>query len=699
MLIKSTIARMLCRCLLAYLAIGATSLLAQETPLRAGRLSKADQAALVPGLGLQFFTDAEAKQPADARIARVAALHVPNGTPPSPFVPAGPFTAKLQGYLKVPLKGEHTLRLYGTGEADLLVEGQEVLALIGGDKPSSHSTKVALVKGYNRLEVRYRAPANGDATLRIYWSGSDFVEEPLPPDALFTLGNEKLLVESSQQRLGRELVGTRSCRQCHELGDQFTRLPGDAMPELAFQAPSLAGVGSRLSEAWIAAWILEPKKLRPTATMPQLLHGEGVENAQAAADIAAYLATLTTKTEVAADPDTTDTALVEQGLKFFEDLGCVGCHHTQPSEHADPFARRSLHYAKAKFNPGEFARFLQKPTQHYAWSRMPDFKLGSEEAAALTAYLQSKVTGEIPTEQDAPQGSAERGAKLFATTGCAHCHATQDKTSPQGKTLGTLANNVTERGCLSAKSAAPGKSPQFNFSDEQRSALTSFLATDRASLLRETKSEYAQRRIAAYNCAACHRRDGTNSVLSSVLQEEGEQGLAPEILPALSWSGEKLKPAWTKQLFAGELPQRSRHWLRARMPSFPLAAEQLSTGLSHQHGFVIDENPQPQPDPAQAEIGEQLVGERGLSCVKCHAIGKRPPLQPFEAPGINLVDAATRLRYGYYPRWMMDPPRVDVATKMPKFSADGRTTGVTTIHAGDAARQYESLWHYIQSLK
>jgi hypothetical protein len=136
------------------------------------------------------------------------------------------------------------------------------------------------------------------------------------------------------------------------------------------------------------------------------------------------------------------------------------------------------------------------------------------------------------------------------------------------------------------------------------------------------------------------------------------------------------------------------------MPAFPARAKLLAVGLSHEHGFAIDEDARPQPDAQLAKIGAQLIGDReGLACNKCHAIGKTPAVAPFEAPGINLTNAAERLRYSYYPRWMLDPPRVDVSTKMPKFAADSQSTGVRSVFEGDAQRQYEALWHYIQTLK
>jgi hypothetical protein len=48
---------------------------------------------------------------------------------------------------------------------------------------------------------------------------------------------------------------------------------------------------------------------------------------------------------------------------------------------------------------------------------------------------------------------------------------------------------------------------------------------------------------------------------------------------------------------------------------------------------------------------------------------------------------------------MIDPPHVDITTRMPKFSQDGKTTPIREVFDGDAFRQYDAVWHYIQTLK
>src|SRR5260370_31745753 len=98
---------------------------AGESP-KPGKLTKQEQAALQPGLTLRLY-HSDSEKPLDARRVRLAALHLGEGTAPSPFVDPGQFTAKLSGYIKTALKGEFTFRMTTIGEARLRINGKEVL--------------------------------------------------------------------------------------------------------------------------------------------------------------------------------------------------------------------------------------------------------------------------------------------------------------------------------------------------------------------------------------------------------------------------------------------------------------------------------------------------------------------------------------------------------------------------------------------
>ena len=57
-----------------------------------------------------------------------------------------------------------------------------------------------------------------------------------------------------------------------------------------------------------------------------------------------------------------------------------------------------------------------------------------------------------------------------------------------------------------------------------------------------------------------------------------------------------------------------------------------------------------------AETGRALVGvDGGFSCVACHGVKNRDPLQVFEAQGVNFSRVDERLHSEYFLRWMLDP--------------------------------------------
>jgi mono/diheme cytochrome c family protein len=644
-------------------------------PFKPGKLPPADVAALAPGLTLRFY-DKDVK-PLDARRVRLAALHIPRETPPSPFVAPGPVHAKLAGYLKNPLKGDYRFRLTGTGAMILRINDKDVL------KEPGQTVEVELAKNYNRIEIIYKSPDNGDSTVRLDWAGEKFGFEPVSPDVLFSRKDDADLVAQTEVREGRELYANLHCANCHELPNKLA-LKDCIMPELRSMAPRLDDAGSRFRYDWLAAWIANPRLLRPEAIMPALFSGPEAE--KKAADIAKYLISL--KADAALAPIGQSPNIAE-GEAIFKKLGCVTCHRLSEPKEKDELARLSLHFAGAKFATSGLSHFLKKPHQRYAWTRMPDFHLSDAEAGHLEAYLRDAAKGKIEAQ---PEGDVQRGKLLFAKEGCLNCHQVQPAKNDEVK----MSKNIQslDQGCLGEKDH--GRAPDFALQQDQHAALTAFLKTDGKSLTRDTPAEFSLRQVKSLRCDSCHRRDGEITRWHAVLEDEGK---IPETLPSLTWIGEKLKPTWTKKLFAGEAGHRARPWLKARMPAFPARADMLAVGLSHEHGFGIDEDERPKPDAKLAAIGEKLIPQQGgFKCNDCHGIGKQPAIQPFEAPGINLLDAAIRLRYNYYQRWMLAPDRVDVSMRMPIFATDGKTTQIREVFDGDARKQYDALWHYIQTL-
>lgn len=139
------------------------------------------------------------------------------------------------------------------------------------------------------------------------------------------------------------------------------------------------------------------------------------------------------------------------------------------------------------------------------------------------------------------------------------------------------------------------------------------------------------------------------------------------------------------------------------MPAFPADyAARLAVGLAVEHGAGLDFRHSEPPKPDLVELGRRLtLKDGGLDCRQCHGIGRLQPQGDDRtklAPGINFAQSRERLRGDYYHRFVLDPPRYELATRMPKLSADGKTTKATAILNGDAKQQFEALWHYIQTV-
>jgi hypothetical protein len=263
-----------------------------------------------------------------------------------------------------------------------------------------------------------------------------------------------------------------------------------------------------------------------------------------------------------------------------------------------------------------------------------------------------------------------------------------------------FAGQYRNKGCLAQEDLQRATAPRFQLSSEEREALQVFLQTDGLSLNQRHVSSAAERHYQQLRCATCHRRDARAPELPIVLLEEGEQGHPPELLPPLTWAGEKLFTSWIEQQLRGELQERSRPWLKARMPAFPVHADVLAHGLVQQHAVEAKRSESVVPDPDLARLGERLISkDEGFHCLQCHSVPGKEPEGAFESQGIDFGLIPSRVRHEYFQRWMANPPQVDPATKMPRFSPDGQTTPVTKLLDGQAERQFEALWQYIHSLQ
>ncbi|HEY1174143.1 MAG TPA: c-type cytochrome [Verrucomicrobiae bacterium] len=633
---------------LALLTLSQGRAVAQETP-------KTE-----PGLMVTFTADGVT----DATTFQNVWLFSESGKPVTPFLNPGKFTATWDGFISVDLRDNYTFKAELNGTVKIEVNTNVVLEATAASSVSEPSKRARLNKGLNPIKVIYTAPDAGDAYLRLEWSTADFAFEPLPVSVLSHTPGGEALVKGTQLRLGRELFIENRCVKCH-VGPSAATLP-----DLALDAPDFKGIGSRRNFDWLAHWIENPKASRALAQMPKMVHGA---TAKADADaMAAYLSSLKDAAPAGAEPA---VDLAVKGGKLFESLHCVACH-VSPTDGKDDPKKIALKQVKQKFTPGDLAKFLQKPTEHYEWIRMPNFHLKPEEANELAAFLNSKA--DAANNRPAPAADAiARGKQLVTTVGCLSCHSGTDDNKFAGKRFGELAADKWTGGCLSETDN--GKAPFFAFKKEEREALQAFAKTDRTSLKRHVPMEFAERHARNLNCTECHGKF--------------------EGFPVFNVLGGKLRPEWATRFIAGEVDYKPRPWIEGRMPGFPKYAEGVAHGLAAQHGLPAKSPTEPAIDKALAETGRQLIGtDGGFSCIACHAIGKLGATQVFESAGINLAYTGERLLPNFFHRWLQNPLRIDPQTKMPVYFDQGNSP-LTDVLEGKADKQIEALWQYIRQGK
>src|SRR5262249_38763938 len=147
--------------------------------------------------------------------------------------------------------------------------------------------------------------------------------------------------------------------------------------------------------------------------------------------------------------------------------------------------------------------FLRQPEAHYAWTRMPNFKLTEAEAKEFSDYL--LTSADQPKGAAVPDGETvrQRGKKLVQTSGCLNCHTLALENQFSAPKLTDLAAGKWGQGCV-AGASGEGKAPWFGFNAEEREALAAFGATDRSALRRHGPADFAEREARVLRCTACH---------------------------------------------------------------------------------------------------------------------------------------------------------------------------------------------------
>jgi mono/diheme cytochrome c family protein len=542
------------------------------------------------------------------------------------------------------------------------------------------------------LEIEFVADGDGPAALRALWQ-PELAQVPLPlPAAGRGLAPDEWLQ-------GMALMQRLNCVRCHASGDE--RLQASLT---AAAPPRLDRVGARARPDWIGRWIAHPGAARDGAAMPRLLHDRPADEVE---DLVHFLVSLSPPLPTRTPPP--DPGAVATGMVLYHEVGCVPCHGPlEPRSRLpggwgdDAEALRSyasMGNLEDKTTIEGLTRFLVDPLAARPSGQMPSLRLSRDEAGAIASYLIARQPAQAAAAPFAVEGArAERGRRLFASSGCANCHALD----PGGgviapglpaRSLESLAAGPLERGCAGPMPVSGA--PHYDLSPAERRLLGAFLETVAEPSRAAAPIDGALAAMTRLNCAACHEvygASGPEPAIAGYFRTRGEADLGDEgrVPPSLTDAGGKLNPGWLRQVL--EEDGAVRPYLAARMPVF--GADNVAPLL---HGLPALAGRAPEPDHgpafdlAAARAGRDLVGSAGLNCIQCHDIAGRPATG---TPGPDLARMTERLRFDSFRRWLTDPAQVRPGTRMPSFFVGGRSA-IERHFGGAAAEQVGAMWSYL----
>ena len=325
------------------------------------------------------------------------------------------------------------------------------------------------------------------------------------------------------------------------------------------------------------------------------------------------------------------------------------------------------------------------------------------ERQPVSNYISLERDKPTAASQAAPQGfvfdvaQAEKGRALFAKLGCASCHQLKQGQQNIASTLQArpLAeaqgrSRLSERGAVRRPSALRAQRPPA------RNAHRGAGGGGQARCPRGCAKNSIHRTLAAFNCVACHVRDGLggveearNDYFLSTQKEMGDEGRLP---PSLNGVGDKLQFEYLRHIFnnGGE----DRPYMITRMPKF---GQQNLDSLAQQ---LQKEDLKKSDQPPVRIVGQvsriksdarQLVGEKGLACIKCHDFGNHSSTG---VRAINLLKMTQRLRPDWFERYLLDPQAYRPGTRMPAPWPNGQTFFKKVLD-GDSRKQITAIWFYL----
>src|SRR5262249_17650482 len=158
----------------------------------------------------------KAKEGAHSYRTGLLSLAVERGETPTPMLSPGMFKATFRAFVPLAVRDRYRFQIAGRGSVRLLIRGGKRLpGRARAGRPVETPEPVRLKKGDNELVCELESNAQGEAQLRVLWSGPTFAWEPLAPEALQWPADDPDIAAGERLRAGHQLFVERRCAHCH----------------------------------------------------------------------------------------------------------------------------------------------------------------------------------------------------------------------------------------------------------------------------------------------------------------------------------------------------------------------------------------------------------------------------------------------------------------------------------------------------
>jgi mono/diheme cytochrome c family protein len=472
---------------------------------------------------------------------------------------------------------------------------------------------------------------------------------------------------------GREIFKEVGCRGCH-------KVKGIEKVEVG---PPLKNIGEKVKKDWIYRWLRDPRGMISNAKMPDFKPTD-----QEAADMAGFLFFRTRS----GHNNEKVGGSYERGKKIFSDSQCVSCHPVNGRGGNDG---PDLGKISSKVHSEWLVGWLKNPKAWRADTRMPSFGFTAQDIQDLTKYLleefvertlkKATIEEQLKTLEAA---NVVKGKELIINFGCTGCHEIDEvedrgETGLELTTVGDVHRSKIDFGTLQGahkdrtvpnwlynkmkKPRSVGhdpKMPDFDFSDREAEALTTYLLSLTADEvpniyklpLGKPPSNYSPQGefgkiINKYQCFTCHR----------IMGKGADHG--PDLTP----EGSRIQKGWLQRFL--KKPYTIRPSAHEQMPNFRLSNTEIESIYSYFRTTLVDDRVENlfetmekrDRDDSSVETGRKLYNEK-YACNACHRLNSKGG-----AIGPDLTEVGARLRPEWIAYHLRDPKTFVLNSSEPGF--------------------------------